>query len=121
MGRLLGRVEPTPRRTWISGHGIDTRGCDRKRLMVRDVLRRKARDERACRLGAPRAHHRDPVLTEQVGSGIDLAGRDIRVPAADRGAVRAVLDEGGVAAQLDVVPASLDEAMVRPSGEKSTR
>ena len=49
------------------------------------------------------------------GFEVTLSGRQVRVPAADTDRVRQVLDGAGIDAELTVVPATLDEAMVAVS------
>jgi ABC-2 type transport system ATP-binding protein/ribosome-dependent ATPase len=49
------------------------------------------------------------------GFEITLSGRQVRVPSADTDRVRQVLDDAGIDAELTVVPATLDEAMVAAS------
>jgi ABC-2 type transport system ATP-binding protein len=49
------------------------------------------------------------------GFEITLSGRQVRVPSADTDRVRQVLDDAGIDAELTVVPATLDEAMVAVS------
>jgi len=52
------------------------------------------------------------------GLGVMLAGRRIRVAAADISEVELVLDRAGIDAELAVVPAILDEAMVAVSSSR---
>ncbi len=47
-----------------------------------------------------------------------LAGRQVRVPTTDVERVRQILDDAGIAAELTVVPALLDEAMVAVSSNR---
>ena len=74
--------------------------------MVRDDLGWEHRDERTRRLGAARVDHREVVLGQQVGGGIDLSGRE---PMPDR-----VGDLAVVAQPLEGPP--MQEAFLVGSG-----
>jgi ABC-2 type transport system ATP-binding protein/ribosome-dependent ATPase len=52
------------------------------------------------------------------GYDVTLAGRQVRVPTVDVEQVRRILDDAGVAAELTVVSAILDEAMVAVSSSR---
>lgn len=52
------------------------------------------------------------------GYDVTLAGRRIRVPAADQIGIGGILDDAGIEANLATVPASLDEAMVAVSSNR---
>ncbi len=55
-------------------------------------------------------------LLGDAGHQVMLSGRRIRVLGTNKAVIRADLDAGGIAADLEVVPALLDEAMVAVSG-----
>jgi ABC-2 type transport system ATP-binding protein/ribosome-dependent ATPase len=54
---------------------------------------------------------------EAAGLPVALVGTDLRVPAADPGRVRAVLEAAGISAEVTVTRATLEEAFVLLAGE----
>jgi hypothetical protein len=68
-------------------------------------------DLRAIEVTAPRWQDAFALL-DGTGPPVTLAGRTIRVLAADADAVRTTLAQANVLAQVRAVPATLDETMV---------
>ena len=103
----------------VTTHHLDEAGeCDRLVLMA--AGRVVAQGTLAAIVGdgtavSVRAERWDEAFATLAAAGLPAAviGRDLRVPGGDLAPVRAALDEGGVAADLSVVPATFEETFVR--------
>jgi ABC-2 type transport system ATP-binding protein len=103
----------------VTTHHLDEAGeCDRLVLMA--AGRVVAEGTLADIVGdgtavAVRAERWDEAFAALAAAGLPAAviGRDLRVPGGDLAPVRAALDEGGVVADLSIVPATFEETFVR--------
>jgi ABC-2 type transport system ATP-binding protein len=105
----------------ITTHYMDeAQQCDRLALMAAGQVAASGTSSEVVagrtvvQVSAESWSHAFTTLSDN-GFDVTLAGRRVRVPTTETNRVRQVLDSAGIDAELTVVPATLDEAMVAVS------